>query len=350
MSIIQQMTTADKKHVRTWYLSGAALVFLILIIGGITRLTGSGLSITEWEPIMGTIPPLNETEWNEAFDKYKQYPEYNQVNRGMTLGDFKVIFFWEYLHRLLGRFLGMVFVVPFAWFLIRKKMDRKNIKRALLLFVLGGAQGLMGWFMVQSGLVDIPDVSHYRLAAHLSIAFLIFGFCMWFAMDLGSRRRIHGSRPRGFFGWGILILALVSIQIVFGAFTAGLNAGHIYNTFPKMYAYWLPPELWISEPLWINFFENMVTIQWVHRVIGTLIGLAAIWLLVRAFMQKVHPKLLFLTLAVLSAVLFQYLIGVFTLVYHVPVWLGVLHQAAAMVLFGVILAYLHYLKPGTAAG
>ena len=340
----KQIRLSDKKQIEVWYWSGATLVFLILVIGGITRLTGSGLSMTEWEPIMGAIPPLSETDWTEAFDQYKQYPEYYQVNSDMTLGEFKVIFFWEYLHRMMGRLLGIVFLIPFGWFLIRKKLDRKQTYRALLLLGFGVLQGLMGWYMVKSGLVDVPAVSHYRLAAHLFIAFIIFALCVWFALDLSPSRKRIAFNTGHLFGWGVLLLVLITLQVVYGAFTAGLHAGHVYNTFPKMFGYWMPPELWVSEPLWINFLENIVTVQWMHRVIGTLIGLVSIWMLISAFRMKVAASVRFHTLAVTAAVLFQYLIGVYTLIYHVPVWLGVLHQAAALILVGIVVSYLHLIR------
>lgn len=347
--LVDYMSKNDKKHVQTWYWSGATLVFLILIIGGITRLTGSGLSMTEWEPIMGAIPPLSEADWNEAFDRYKLFPEYYQVNSDMTLSEFKVIFFWEYLHRMLGRLLGLVFLIPFGWFLIRKKLDRRQTYRALLLLGFGALQGVMGWYMVQSGLVDVPAVSHYRLATHLFIACVIFGLCVWFALDLNKPRIELPNRTGSLFGWGVLLLALISLQVVYGAFTAGLHAGHVYNTFPTMFGYWMPPELWISEPMWMNFLQNMVTVQWIHRIIGTLIGLVSIWMLVRAFFLKPGSAVMFHTLAVTAAVLFQYLIGVYTLIYHVPVWLGVLHQAVALLLVGVVISYIHLVRKGTAA-
>ncbi|PWN07984.1 COX15/CtaA family protein [Rhodohalobacter mucosus] len=345
---VQTKNSADRKSIQAWYWSGATLVFIILIIGGITRLTGSGLSMTDWEPIMGAIPPLSEADWNEAFDQYKLYPEYYQVNSDMTLGEFKVIFFWEYLHRMLGRLLGLVFLIPFGWFLIRKKLDRKQTSRALVLLGIGTLQGLMGWYMVQSGLVDVPAVSHYRLAAHLFIAFVIFGLCVWFALDLSESRNAALKDTGRLFGWGVLLLVLISLQVVYGAFTAGLHAGHVYNTFPTMFGYWMPPELWISEPLWMNFLQNMVTVQWMHRVIGTLIGLVSIWMLVRAFIVKAGTRVMFHTLAVTAAVLFQYLIGVYTLIYHVPVWLGVFHQGAALLLVGVVVSYIHLLGRGKA--
>jgi cytochrome c oxidase assembly protein subunit 15 len=344
----QKKNSADRKRIEIWYWSGALLVFIILIIGGITRLTGSGLSMTDWEPMMGAIPPLNEADWNDAFDQYKLYPEYYQVNSDMTLSEFKVIFFWEYLHRMLGRLLGLVFLVPFTWFLVRKKINRRQTLRAILLMGLGALQGLMGWYMVQSGLVDVPAVSHYRLAAHLFIAFVIFGLCVWFALDLRRFRKALPLQTGSLFGWSVLLLVLISLQVVYGAFTAGLHAGHVYNTFPTMFGYWMPPELWISEPLWMNFLQNIVTVQWIHRVIGTLIGLVSIGMLIRALCLKTGSVVRFHTLAVTAAVLIQYLIGVYTLIYHVPVWLGVLHQAAALLLVGVVISYIHLLGSGKA--
>ena len=338
------MTHQDKTYIRRWYWSGAILVFVILVIGGITRLTGSGLSMTDWKPIMGSIPPLTETQWEDAFDQYKQFPEYQVVNRGMSMSEFKFIFFWEYLHRMVARFLGLVFIIPFAWFAVKKKFDKTQFRRALFLMTLGIAQALMGWYMVMSGLIDIPAVSHYRLAAHLSLAFIIFGACLWFALDLYDKKQVEISGRSELNRWLILFTVLLVIQIVWGAFVAGLNAGHIYNTFPKMYQYWFPPELWISEPLLINFIENIVTVQWMHRVVGTLLALIVIVMWVRAIQLKSDLTTRMWSFSLFSVVLIQYLIGVFTLIYHVPVWLGVLHQAVAMILLGVVLGYFHHIK------
>lgn len=338
------MTSSDKKLIRRWYWSGAVLVFLMVIIGGITRLTGSGLSMTEWEPIMGTFPPMSEAEWIDAFEQYKQYPEYQQINRGMSLGEFKGIFFWEYFHRLIGRVLGLVFLVPFIWFLLKKKFDAQQTRRSSFLLALGVGQGLMGWFMVQSGLIDIPDVSHYRLAAHLLLAFTIFGSCVWFAMDLYDQKReaLHSLREMKI--WLGVFLFFLILQITWGAFVAGLNAGHVYNTFPKMYDYWAPPELWIIEPLMLNFVENVVTVQWVHRVLGTILGIIVIVMWVRTYMLQMNFQVKMWSLALFTTVLTQYAIGVFTLVFHVPVWLGVLHQAVAAVLLGVLIAFYNRLR------
>lgn len=335
------MNSSDKKYIRRWYWSGAIIVLLMVIIGGITRLTGSGLSMSDWRPIMGIIPPISETAWQDAFDYYKQFPEYQQVNRGMNLSEFKTIFFWEYLHRMAGRMLGLVFLIPFGYFLIRKKMDSTQIRRALILLFLGISQGLMGWYMVKSGLVDIPAVSHYRLAAHLMLAFIIFGCCVWFALDLYKKSINSKLITAEHKLWLYAILLFLVVQIIWGAFTAGLHAGHIYNTFPKMFSYWFPPELWLSEPLYINFIENIVTVQWFHRVMGTLLGLFAIIYWIRTLTSSVDKTTKMWAFALFTTVLVQYAIGVFTLIYHVPVWLGVIHQAFAMVLFGVVIGAIH---------
>lgn len=338
------MTPQDKKHLQIWYWSGAIMVFLILIIGGITRLTGSGLSMVDWRPIMGAIPPLTESQWQDVFEQYKQFPEYQQLNRGMTLSEFQFIFFWEYVHRMAARALAIVFIVPFTWFVIKQKLNRTQIKRALVLLGLGLSQALLGWFMVQSGLVDIPQVSPYRLASHLMLAFIIFGCCVWFALDLMPKPTFPKKSSGELRIWLNLFMVLLIIQIIWGAFVAGHHAGHVYNTFPKMHQYWLPPELWLMEPLFINFLENMVTVQWVHRVTGTLLGLMVILIWLRTWQLNSRFTTKIWALSLFALLLIQYAVGVFTLIYHVPVWLGVLHQTLAMILFGVAIGFIHYLK------
>lgn len=335
------MTPKSVKQIRTWYLCGAVLVFIILVVGGITRMTGSGLSMTDWKPIMGTIPPVTEAQWEDAFDQYKQFPEYQEKNSGMSLSEFQYIFFWEYLHRMLGRLLGLVFLIPFAWFLIRRKFNRKQLLRSLLLLSLGLGQGLMGWFMVQSGLVDIPEVSHYRLAAHLLLAFIIFGFCIWFALDLGGRKRKVSKSGEELKIWLNLFLVILLLQVIWGAFTAGLHAGHVFNSFPKMHQYWFPPEMLLVEPAVLNFFQNMTAVQWTHRLLGTILGVMVIIMWGRTLWLDTTEGEKKWMLALFATVLFQYAIGVFTLLYHVPFVLGILHQAMAMVLFGVALGARH---------
>lgn len=338
------MNSKYARQIRLWYLSGAGLVFIILVVGGITRLTGSGLSMTDWKPIMGSIPPITETQWEEAFDQYKQFPEYKEKNSGMSLADFQFIFFWEYLHRMLGRLLGVVFLVPFAWFLVRRTFDRKQFLRSVLLLSLGLGQGLMGWYMVQSGLIDIPEVSHFRLAAHLLLAFIIFGCCTWFALDLSGRKQKPSAGGGELKIWLNLFLILLLIQVTWGAFTAGLNAGYIYNTFPKMHQFWIPPEIFVLEPAILNFFQNISAVQWTHRLLATVLGVMVIATWARSLRLNVNDtekKWIFILLGV---VLMQYAIGVFTLLYYVPTWLGVLHQAMAMVLFGAALVTRHRFK------
>lgn len=337
------MNKKDIKHVRTWYWSGAVLVMLILVVGGITRLTDSGLSMVDWNPIMGAIPPLTESAWEDTFESYKQFPEYSERNAGMSLSEFKYIFFWEYLHRMLGRLAGLVFLVPFGWFLIKKKMDQRQIKRALILLLLGSVQGLMGWYMVQSGLVDVPYVSHYRLAAHLLLAMAIFGACVLFALDLNRRPTQDGTNLYPLKKWGWIFMSLLILQITWGAFVAGLNAGHVYNTFPKMFGYWLPPELWVIQPVWLNLFENPATTQFIHRVAGTVLGIMAVAIWIGALMKNYSWPIKRWVFAIFTVVLIQYAAGVFTLVFHVPVWLGVLHQAIAFILFGFVTGFLHFL-------
>lgn len=338
------MNIKDKKQIRSWYWSGAILVFLILIVGGITRLTDSGLSMVEWKPLMGVIPPISEEAWQDTFEMYKQYPEYQQRNAGMELSEFKYIFFWEYLHRILGRFIGIVFIIPFGWFLVKKKFNAKQLRRALFLLFLGTAQGLMGWYMVKSGLADVPYVSHYRLAAHLSLAFIIFGSCVLFAMDLYGYKKSTEKMASELKKWLWVFLVLITLQIIWGAFVAGLNAGHVYNTFPKMFGTWIPAESWIMEPLILNFTDNPATTQLIHRFLATVIGIFIIMLWIRVLLKASLWETKKWTLGLFTIVLIQYALGVFTLIYHVPVWLGVTHQAVALLLMGATLGFLQFLN------
>jgi heme a synthase len=336
-----------RRHLRVWLLSGAALTFVILVIGGITRLTQSGLSIVDWQPIMGVVPPLTEAQWQEAFDRYRQFPEYQQLRRGMTMPEFQFIFFWEYLHRLVARLIGLVFLVPFAVFAVRGYFNRPLLVRALALFGLGALQGVVGWVMVQSGLVDRPHVSQFRLAIHLSIAFAIFGCCLWFARDLRDRTtavavdaRTHRFVVRGLYALG----ALLMVQTFWGALVAGLKAGLYFNTFPLMGGGLIPPNFLGLDPPLLNFVENPFTVQWMHRVLGTLLGLGAVAFFLRVRRLDPEPVSRRFNTAFLAGVLVQYALGVATLLYRVPVSLGVAHQATAMLLFGVWLVWLHHAR------
>jgi heme a synthase len=337
----------QRRPLRAWFWSIAAMTLGVLIIGGITRLTQSGLSIVDWDPLFGVVPPLNDAQWQETFDLYRQFPEYQQRRQGMSLAEFKFIFFWEYLHRLIARLIGVVFLVPFVFFAVRRYFNGPLAARALLLFGLGGMQGVMGWLMVSSGLVDRPSVSHYRLAAHLSLAFIIFGYAVWLAREL----RVNELRPAVTAGArrtmirGLAVVGvLLAVQIVWGAFVAGLKAGFIANTFPLTGGYWVPPNLLALEPAVRNFFENPVSVQWTHRVLGTVLALAAIAAFALIARAPVDPLSRRLNVTLLALIAVQYLLGVLTLIYHVPVALGVTHQATAMVIFGVWLIWLHHVR------
>jgi heme a synthase len=343
----QEIDARRRRHLRAWLWSGAALTFLILVIGGITRLTQSGLSIVDWRPIMGVIPPLTEAQWQAAFDQYRQYPEYQQLRRGMSLSEFQFIFFWEYLHRIAARLIGLVFLIPFVVFWLRGYFNRPLLKRALLLFGLGALQGFVGWFMVMSGLVDRPHVSHFRLAMHLSIAFAIFGCCVWFALDLKDRapRALLRPESRRFLARGLAVLGvLLGLQIVWGALVAGLKAGLYFNTFPLMGGSLIPPNVLGLEPALLNFVENPITVQWLHRILGTVLGVAALVFFFQVRASDADSTSRTLNAAFLALILTQYVLGVLTLLYFVPVSLGVIHQAMAMVLFGVWLVWLHHVR------
>lgn len=330
-----------RDYIRWWFWAGAGMVTLIVIVGGITRLTNSGLSMTDWNLVMGVLPPLSEMEWREAFRQYKQFPEYRQLNTGMSLGEFKSIFFWEYIHRLLGRAIGLVFIGPFLWFWIQGHLTPRLFKRSLLLFFLGAAQGAMGWIMVKSGLVDVPRVSHYRLAAHLVFAFALAGFCSWYALDMKrpSKNVLMKATPGArFLLWisgGLLVL-----QVVWGAFVAGLDAGLIYNTFPLMNGKLLPRNMIALEPVLLNLVENPGTVQWIHRLLGALfVGLV---LLLWIRIQKAEDQVLRSRMHVLCGLtVFQYVLGAATVLLAVPIALGVVHQLTALLIWISWLAVLH---------
>tara|TARA_B110000091_G_scaffold36904_1_gene39602 strand:- start:417 stop:1430 length:1014 start_codon:yes stop_codon:yes gene_type:complete len=331
----------DNKKVIYWLLTGCTLIFIMVIVGGITRLTHSGLSISNYKLISGTIPPTNALQWNEAFDLYKQYPEYQKLNYNMTIDEFKDIYFWEWIHRVLGRFIGLVFVIPFVYFLLRKQLTKSTIKKCLILLTMGGFQGFLGWFMVKSGLVDKPDVSHYRLAMHLTTAFLTFAYTFWVALDLifPSKKEIN-TRFRNLIRVGLVILV---IQIIWGAFVAGLDAGWIHNHWPLMNDGELIHQSVTTEqePLWRNFIEGKSGVQFIHRYLAYIVVgiIGFIWFKARknktTALQQKGINLLLILVGV------QFVLGVLTLVLFVPVWLGVLHQVTAFFLLATMTFTLH---------
>lgn len=332
-----------RRAVALWLLIGAAMIFAMVVIGGITRLTESGLSIVEWKPVSGTLPPLTDSDWQAEFQKYQDSPQYRQVNRGMSLAEFKTIFWWEFIHRLWGRLIGVVFAIPMLVFWLRGAFDAALKRRVLLLFVLGGIQGAIGWWMVASGLKDIPAVSPYRLATHLGMALVIYGITLWTALGLLQPRR-HAAAPGQ--GAALGLLAAVSVTILAGAFVAGLDAGMIYNEFPYMGAGLVPPDYWHpSLSILRNAFENHAAVQFHHRVLA--VGTAgaalifALWLARRGLIGWAG--------ALAGSVALQITLGILTLLHQVPVDLGAAHQAGAVLVLSVVIGVLHRLKVSSTA-
>ncbi len=334
------------RAVRIWLFAIAGLVFAMVIVGGATRLTGSGLSITEWQPILGVVPPTSEAAWQEAFEKYRHIPEYSQINPGMTLQGFKAIYWWEWTHRLLGRLIGVVFFIPFAVFLLRGSIPRRFIPGVAALFVLGGAQGALGWFMVKSGLADRVDVSQYRLAAHLALAAAIAGYAFWLALSIGrstlteKRRPVLNASLPAKLGTGVLA-GLVYLQIIAGAFVAGLKAGHASNTWPLMNGEIIPPGLDVFSPWYVNFFENPLTAQFAHRALAYAIAIFAAGFGVLIWKTRRAQALRIPMLAITAAVFVQIALGVATIVYGVPLAIALAHQANAILIFALALWALH---------
>jgi cytochrome c oxidase assembly protein subunit 15 len=325
----------DDRAIALWLVGCCAMVFAMVVIGGITRLTQSGLSIMEWAPISGALPPLNEAEWQRLFALYQQIPEYQEINRGMTLAEFKGIFWWEWVHRLWGRLIGVVFLAPFLWFLCRGRIRRGLAPRLALIFALGAAQGGLGWFMVASGFTERVDVSQYRLVAHLALALAIYAAMLWTALGLlGSAERWpveRRLRPHLSLALGFLVAT-----IAMGGFTAGLHGGLVYNSFPLMGGEIAPSDLWSMAPAWLNFFENPPTAQFVHRwlaVATALVLLALRWRERGAGSLPVR--------AVTTMALVQVGLGIATLLLVVPIPLAALHQAGAVALLTLVLWALH---------
>jgi heme a synthase len=321
----------------------AGMVLMIVVIGGVTRLTESGLSITEWAPVTGTIPPLSQQAWEETFQAYQQIPEYQQLNRGMTLDEFKNIYFWEYLHRLWARLVGLVIAVIFAYSLFRRGVSRQLNRRLGALLLLTAGQGVLGWFMVMSGLADRTDVSQYRLAAHLGLALVIYVVAIWTVADLwwagdhGSTGNAEQSLRKAA-GW---VTVLVFMTAIMGAFVAGLDGGRVYNTFPLMGGKLVPDGYFAPVPWWRNLFENVTAVQFNHRWIAIATLGAIVWLWFRGQKQPVPPvsRHWLHALPIVGAI--QVLLGVATLLMVVPIWLAALHQAGAVLLLTASLMFYH---------
>jgi heme a synthase len=334
------MTAQPSDHharaIRLWLYAVAALVLAMVLVGGATRLTESGLSITEWQPVMGTLPPLDDAQWRSEFEKYQAIPQYRALNPGMSLVAFKTIYWWEWTHRLLGRAIGVAFLLPFLWFLWRSWIGPGLRGRLWAIFGLGALQGAVGWWMVASGLADRVEVSQYRLATHLLVACMIYVALLWTAQRLDEQPAV--PTPARVRAGAVTLLVLVLAQIYLGALVAGLRAGHIYNTWPLIDGVLVPDasRLFFDVPLWRNFFENSLTVQFDHRMLAYTIFLVA---LLHAFdvASSMRKTLLVVSAVVLAAaVTLQAILGIFTLVLVVPIELGLMHQAMAMLVLTAV--------------
>lgn len=335
-----------ERAVGGWLLGLAGMVLVQVMLGAITRLTGSGLSIMEWQPVMGAIPPMNEAEWQRVFGLYQQIAEYKLVNAGMTLDAFKSIFWWEYVHRLWGRLIGVAFLAPFLWFWVRGYLRGRWVGRLIALFALGALQGLMGWVMVASGFADRTDVSQYRLVLHLLLALAIYAGLLWCALDALRPARLPMDSPLHQVlrrhGW--IMMAIITLEIAIGGFVAGLHGGLVYNNFPMMGEHWIAPDLFSLSPWWSNIFENPVTAQFLHRLTAGFVAIALITLVVRArrtdLPRDLQRRFYYLPFGLLG----QAMLGIATLMLVVPLPLAVAHQAGAFILFTLGLFALHGLR------
>lgn len=320
----------SERPVGFWLLALAGMVVAMVLLGGATRLTESGLSIVEWRPVTGWLPPLDEAAWQQAFADYQAYPEYKLVNHGMTLAEFKLIYGFEYAHRLWGRMIGIAFLVPFFWLLARGSIRRHRVPQLAGVFLLGGLQGAVGWWMVASGLVDRPDVSHLRLAAHLALAVAILLALTWLALDILRPRRPGWDSAAT---WLVGLAGLAFLQLLSGALVAGLSAGLAYNTFPTMNGAWIPSDAYVGRPLWHDLLYNPTSVQLNHRLGAYLLTAATLLTAWRIGWRRAGW--------IVAALAVQVTLGIATLLAQVPVWLGVAHQGGALALLLAILAALH---------
>ena len=331
--------TSARRQIAIWLFCLCGFIAVIVLVGGMTRLTDSGLSITEWKPVTGALPPLSDAAWEAEFAKYRTIPEYQQINAGMSLPEFKRIYWWEWTHRFLARLAGVVFLLPFGYFAVRRKLAGADIRRLLPLLVLGGAQGVLGWYMVKSGLSERVDVSQYRLAAHLGLAFVVYGYGLWVA--LGYWRGNHTAPPSPPRFWASLLCAVIFIQVLLGALVAGLDAGLTYNTWPLMDGYVLPPGVANLQPVYLNLFENITLVQFNHRWFATLVLVVALVTGWQARAQSVQIRNA--VNLVLAIVTLQFALGVWTLVLVAPLLLALLHQLGALALFTAAIVLAHIL-------
>lgn len=339
--IMETVIQVDKKIV-FWYIGVIFLICCIIIVGGLTRLTGSGLSMVDWNLFVGMIPPVTTSQWQALFLDYQAYPEYIYINSQMTLSEFKFIFLWEYWHRMLGRLIGLALIIPYIIFSLQKKIPIWLHKRSLIMIVLVILQGLMGWYMVKSGLVDVPSVSHFRLAAHLLLACLLLQYIVWTVLDI--KQRVVQKKSLWFKGSIVVLVGLV-IQMLYGAFTSGLKAGLGYNTYPKMAGEWIPSVVTMLSPFSDNFLYNKAMIQFVHRHFALFVGLFFLIfaiLILRSTTTSLYQKKV--TLVVFFLFIIQILLGIFTLIYVIPISLAAGHQFVGVLLLTSVVVWVHALR------
>ena len=337
----------SRQKLAIWLFAVCGLIALMVVVGGLTRLTDSGLSITTWKPIHGALPPLSLAEWNEEFEAYKQIPQYLKLNKGMTLDEFKSIFWWEWSHRNLGRLIGLAFLLPFVFFLFKRQVERPLIPRLVFLFILGGMQGVLGWYMVASGLTERVDVNQYRLVAHLGLALVIYGAILITALPLWRGQWPVLREPHPLYRWSHITAALIFLQILLGGFVAGTDAGLVYNTWPLMDEVMIPPGVWAFDPVWLAPFEDVTTIQFNHRIMGYVVFLAVVSLVVAALKQGVSGWRQTTSLFLLGAVVLQVGLGIWTLIAVMPIWLAVLHQFGALILLTAALLHVDAFRTRT---
>jgi cytochrome c oxidase assembly protein subunit 15 len=325
------------RQIALWLLFCAGVIFSMILLGGVTRLTNSGLSMVEWKPLMGIIPPITDVEWQETFDKYQQFPEYQKVNQGMNVDEFKSIFMFEYLHRILGRLIGVLFLLPFLFFYFTKRIPVGLTPKLMVMFVLGGLQGLLGWYMVKSGLVDNPRVSQYRLTAHLGAAVIIYAYILWVALGLlsvsASLTPSLNSVAQGLKRFSFTLSGLIFLMILSGGLVAGSRAGFAYPTFPLMGDSFIPPGLFNTDPAWLAIFEDITTIQFNHRIFAYVLFTLILSFAFKVLRSGIQGKLRAGIHCLIALLLVQMTLGISTLLLHVPVALAAAHQGGAIALF-----------------
>lgn len=334
------------KSVVIWLLSGCILLFIMVVVGGITRLTNSGLSMTDWHLVTDTFPPLSEEKWSQAFEEYKKFPEYQKINihNDFSLSDYKFIYFWEWFHRFIGRIIGLVFLVPFVYFLLKKRLSSETLKKCVVLLGMGGFQGFLGWFMVRSGLIDNPDVSHFRLSLHLTFAFITFAYTLWVALDLIYPNKVKAILPLQKLARIALVFLLV--QIIYGGFVAGLNAGLIHNYWPMMSdGQFLHESVILEKDSWfLRLTEGKSGVQFVHRTLAYVVVGFILLLAFKSHKFDLNKNQKSGITALVIIVFIQFALGVFTLLYSVPLWLGLAHQIVAFFLLTAMTFTLHRLS------